>query len=115
MALAEPPYRVAEHTVDEVNWRIEEEMRERLRHYALYPEKIDQRLQELDEEWDIERTLEANAASLSLVGLTLGLAVNRKFLLFPVAISAFLLQHAIQGWCPQSPYFAAWEYVPNGR
>lgn len=105
MALAETPYRVAEHTAEEVNWRIEEEMRERLRHYALYPEGIDQRLQELDEEWDIERTLEANAASFSLAGLALGLAVSRKFLMLPVAVSAFLLQHAIQGWCPPVPLF----------
>ncbi|QBQ54076.1 DUF2892 domain-containing protein [Nitrosococcus wardiae] len=105
MAWAETPYRVTEHTAEKINWRIEEEMRERLNHYALYPEGINQRLQELDEEWDIERTLEANAASFSLAGLTLGLAVNRKFLLLPLAVSAFLLQHAIQGWCPPLPLF----------
>lgn len=105
MALIETPYRVPKHTAEKTNERIEEEMQERLCHYALYPQGINQRLQELDQEWDIERTLEANAASFSLAGLTLGMTVNRKFLLLPMAISIFLLRHAIQGWCPPLPLF----------
>jgi hypothetical protein len=39
----------------------------------LGPSQISQRLQELDEEWDIERAIEANAAAISLFGLTCGL------------------------------------------
>jgi hypothetical protein len=100
MGLIETPYRVPKNTAEKINWRIEEEMHERLRHYALDPQGIDQRLQELDQEWDIERTLEANAASL-----TLGIMANRKFLLLPITISVFLLQHAIQGWCPPLSLF----------
>jgi hypothetical protein len=66
---------------------------------------IDRRLVELDREWDIERTLEANAAVASLVGLTLGATVNRKWFLFPAVVAGFLLQHAVQGWCPPVPVF----------
>lgn len=69
------------------------------------PEAIARRLAELDREWDIERTLEANAATASLVGLTLGATVDRKFFLFPAVVAGFLLQHALQGWCPPVPIF----------
>jgi len=64
---------------------------------------IDERIRELQREWDIERTLEANAASVSVLGLVLGLTVDRRFLLLPAAVGAFLLQHALQGWCPPLP------------
>ena len=66
---------------------------------------IDCRLAELDETWDIERTLEANAATVSLVGLTLGATVDRKWFIFPAFVAGFLLQHAAQGWCPPLPIF----------
>ena len=67
------------------------------------PRFIDDRIQQLQREWDIERTLEANAASLSLAGIVLGATVDRRFLLLPAAIAFFLLQHALQGWCPPLP------------
>jgi hypothetical protein len=67
------------------------------------PVFIDDRIIQLQREWDIERTLEANAASISLVGLGLGMFVDRRFLLLPAAVAAFLLQHALQGWCPPLP------------
>jgi len=67
------------------------------------PVFIDERISQLKREWDIERTLEANAASVSLVGLGLGLFVDRRFFLLPAAVAAFLLQHALQGWCPPLP------------
>lgn len=63
------------------------------------------RLTELDNEWDIERTLEANAASAVLIGLALGTFVDKRFYLLPAAVGAFLLQHALQGWCPPLPIF----------
>jgi len=67
------------------------------------PVFIDERIRQLKHEWDIERTLEANAASFSLVGLGLGLFVDRRFLVLPAAVAVFLLQHALEGWCPPIP------------
>lgn len=64
---------------------------------------INRRLRELDEEWDVERTIEANASSIILAGLGLGTFVDRRFYLLPAAVAGFLLQHAIQGWCPPIP------------
>lgn len=66
---------------------------------------IAQRLDELDHEWDIERTLEANAATVSLIGVILGATVDRRFFYLPGLVGGFLLQHAIQGWCPPVPLF----------
>jgi hypothetical protein len=97
--------RVPAHTAPHVNRRIEQEIEASVAYFAEHPEEIDDRLDELDREWDIERTLEANAASFSLLGLTLGLTLDRRWLALPVGVAAFLLQHAVQGWCPPVPVF----------
>lgn len=52
-----------------------------------------------------ERTLEANASAIALIGLALGAFVNKKFLILPGIVAGFLLQHALQGWCPPLPVF----------
>ena len=53
----------------------------------------------------MERVLETNASALALGGVLLGLLVNKKFFLIPCFVLPFLLQHAIQGWCPPVPMF----------
>lgn len=70
---------------------------------AGHPSRIAARLSELDREWDIERAIEANAASLALAGLVLGISHDRRWLALPAVVSSFLLQHAVQGWCPPVP------------
>ena len=64
---------------------------------------ITRRLAELDQEWDIERMLETNAATATLIGMTLGITVSKKWFVLPAVIAGFLLQHAVQGWCPPLP------------
>ena len=76
-----------------------------MRYHATHPERIGERLRELDAEWDIERTLAANAATLALTGSLLGAFVNKRWLALPVVVTGFLLQHALQGWCPPLPLF----------
>jgi hypothetical protein len=95
--------RVTKHTPSEVNRRIAEETYRRLEAIGDSPRRIRARLAELDREWDIERAIEANAAVLALSGSVLGLTVHRGFLALPIAVTAFLLQHAVQGWCPPVP------------
>lgn len=103
--------RVPEHTAEHVNERIRRQTEERVAHCsAAGPAAIDARLAELDREWDIERMLEANAATASLVGLTLGATVNRKWFALPAVVAGFLLQHALQGWCPPLPVFRRWGF-----
>ena len=96
-------HRVTEQTAREVNQRIRRETEERIAHLAARPHEIGARLAALDREWDVERTLEANAATLAFAGVVLGTAADRRWLLLPAAVTAFLLQHAIQGWCPPLP------------
>ena len=97
---------VHENTADWVNDEIRRRTEESIAwHAAAGPEAIDRRLEELDREWDIERILEVNAATVALMGLGLGTFVDRRFYLLPAVVAGFLLQHAIQGWCPPVPVF----------
>jgi hypothetical protein len=64
---------------------------------------ISKRIEELEREWDIERLLETNASALILTGAILGLTVSKKWLLLSGGVAGFLLQHAIEGWCPPIP------------
>jgi hypothetical protein len=95
--------RVRQNTADDVNKRIDEQIERNVRYYSEHREEIDRRLRELDEEWDIERMIEANAATLALSGTVLGVFGDKRFLLLPALVAAFLLQHAVQGWCPPVP------------
>jgi len=95
--------RVRRSTADRVNRRIEDRIERDVTFFAEHPDRIDQRLRELEQEWDTERVLEANAATLALGGTVLGILEDRRFLALPVVVTAFLLQHALQGWCPPVP------------
>lgn len=95
--------RVPAHTAEHVNERIHHVTEAHIAHYTRHPEQIDQRLKELDEEWDIERTLETNAATVGLGGTILGALVSRWWLIVPAVVTGFLLQHGVQGWCPPMP------------
>lgn len=98
--------RVPQHTAEQVNAEIRRQTDENVRRTAAGGrEAIQHRLQELDYEWDVERTLEANAATAVLVGAALGALVDRRFYALPAVVGAFLLQHAVQGWCPPLPIF----------
>jgi hypothetical protein len=96
--------RVETNTRESINrrnrWRLRENVE---RCSALGPAAIDERIAALEREWDIERALEANAATAALIGLGLGAFVDRRWFALPGVVAAFLLQHAVQGWCPPVP------------
>ncbi len=96
--------RVRRSTSDRINERIDEEIADSIRHYrTAIPAAVEARIGELDREWDIERVLELNAALVALTGAVLAGTVHRKWLILPGIVTAFLAQHAIQGWCPPLP------------
>lgn len=96
--------RVTEHTSEHINARIRQQTEANVQKYGGGDtEALDRRLEELQREWDIERALEANAATLTLFGAALALGVHRRFALLPLIVGGFLLQHALQGWCPPLP------------
>ncbi len=103
-----PSDHVREVSPVSTNERIDREMRQNLRHYAkASPEDIRKRIAELDKEWDVERTLELNASAIAFTGVILAATVNKKWLILPGIVTAFLAQHAIQGWCPPLPVIRA--------
>lgn len=97
--------RVPEHTSPRVNERIQQRTLRDIREYHGRPDLVAARLRELDREWDIERTLQTNFAAVVLVSAALGAFVDRRWLLLGGAACAFMLEHAIQGWCPPLPVF----------
>jgi hypothetical protein len=96
---------ISDASPDAADRRIREELEVSVRHHAARPDRIPARLEELDAEWDIERTLITNASTLMLTGLALGTFGDRRWLALPAVVGTFLLQHGIQGWCPPLPLF----------
>ena len=95
--------RVSANTSRSVNRQMQDEVAASVRWHAAHPEGIDRRLRQLDQEWDTERMLEANAATLAFAGVALGATVDKRWLALPALVTAFLFQHAVQGWCPPLP------------
>lgn len=98
--------RVRANTPREINEAIDTEIAATVRFYVDKTDyEISKRIEDLDHEWDIERYIEANAAIFSFIGVVLGLKKNRNWFILTVLVSIFLLQHAVQGWCPPVSVF----------
>jgi frataxin-like iron-binding protein CyaY len=98
--------RVRLHTSPEINKRIDADIDWTIQRYTgSSPEEITQRIDELDREWDIERALETNAATVALLGLVLSRSGSRKWMWLAAGVAGFLMQHAVQGWCPPITIF----------
>jgi hypothetical protein len=98
--IAETTSRVTKHTPEHLNRKIIDKTIKNILTHGISGPQIEDRLKELDREWDMERMLEANASTLVVVGILLGAFVSGWFYLISFFVGAFLLQHAIQGWCP---------------
>jgi len=96
------PQHTAAHVNREIRYRTEQSI---ARCAAAGRVSINNRLEELDEEWDIDRTLETAAASSFLLTLLFGASAGRFWFLIAVVIAVFLLLHAVQGWCPPVALF----------
>jgi hypothetical protein len=98
--------RVRESTSPSVQQDLDRDLVEAVRRHAARAletrdvSALTDRIAELDEEWDVERLLEANASTLALAGTVLGATRHRRWLWLPGLVTVFLLQHALQGWCP---------------
>jgi len=97
--------RVPEHTPRQVNEQIRRRTEANVLRFSQDPAGLDHRLRELDKEWDIERTLQTNFASIVLLGIGLGTTIHRRWLALPAVAAGFMVQHALQGWCPPMPVF----------
>jgi hypothetical protein len=100
------PDRVRATTSDEINRLIDRRISDSIAHYSGKSKaEISSRIDELEREWDMERLLETNASALAIIGIFLGVARSKKWLLLPSIVLPFLFQHAVQGWCPPVPMF----------
>lgn len=98
--------RIKFHTNEQVSNKIKKQTLDNISNYAhKNKEQINNRIKELDAEWDIERVLETNASSAIILSTVLGLTVNKKWFVATGVVGGFLLQHAIQGWCPPVEVF----------
>jgi hypothetical protein len=96
--------RVRANTSPKINEAIDREIAATVRFYAGKTDyEISKRIEELDNEWDIGRHVEARAAVISIIGLVLGLNRGKKWFLLPLIATTFLLQYAVQGWAPPIP------------
>lgn len=107
--------RVTSNTRQELNEKIWAEMEQRIIFYAQHTELIQQRLQELDREWDVERLIETEGPSMTLMGILLSITGGRKWLLLPLFAQSMMLTHAIQGFYPLLPLFRAMGFRTQGE
>lgn len=96
--------RVRARTSPEINEAIDREIAASVRFYAGKTHyEISKRIEELDNEWDIGRFIEFRAGVVSVIGVVLGFKKSKKWFILPLIAGTFLLQYAIQGWCPPVP------------
>jgi hypothetical protein len=99
--------RVRANTWLPVNDRLDRDAQLRMREAAesASTDDITRRITQLDYEWDFDRTVETEASLMGLLGLALGLTVDRRFLAVPAVVSTMLVLHATHGWYPLLPLF----------
>jgi hypothetical protein len=92
-------------TVEGLAREFQSETEARLSYYSAHPEEIEQRLRELDEEWDIDRATEIEAAGTILTGAVLGMTLSKKWFLLCAFSSAMMLMRTFTGVYPMLPLF----------
>jgi hypothetical protein len=106
--LITPALEKARMIKEKVKENIEGKTSSNLVHYANETEAvIKQRIEALDNEWDMDRMLQLNASVFSIAGIALGARVHKNWFILPGVIAGFLALHAVKGWCPPVPLFKA--------
>src|SRR5436309_1670034 len=94
--------RVRAHTARRVNEEIDREAERRVVRAAGASEAVlSRRIDELNQEWDMERWLETNASALAFTGTILGLLVNKKFSQFHALYFRFCFSMRCKAGAPQ--------------
>jgi len=94
--------RVRRFTPPEILRKIDEQIEHNVAYYASQPDEvIEERIQELKEEWSINRYLQANVAAVGLFGAVMGLVVSKKWALLTIGAFSFFLFHGLRGWDPR--------------
>lgn len=104
--ITETARRVPDNTDPDVAARLDRKAEEMVTGSAAAgPHSIEARLKDLDREWDVERVIQAEAATMALAGLALGAKSDRRFFAMPGVVAGMMLLHALHGWYPLLPVF----------
>lgn len=96
--------RLTRHTPNRVNAVITDRIRDNVARYAsATPALLDQRLCDLDHEWDVERLTGAASGVILLASVALVWFLGQGWLVLPAIIGVCLLLHAVVGWTPALP------------
>lgn len=97
--------RARRHTARTVLRRIDDDTVDHLAAVQEDPLSTERRLAELDREWDLDRTIECEAAAMGLAGLALGAFVRPAFLALPAMVGAGVFLFGTLGLYPLLPIF----------
>ncbi len=97
--------RIALNTNTATNANIKNSTLRRINIYKNSSDKIlSDNIDKLNSEWDMDRIIEVRAASVVLASTIIGLTTNKKYwFMLSGTAGLFLMQHALQGWCPSAP------------
>ena len=99
---ADTANRVADKTPQHVKDRIQYNTEASLLHFAQRLDDVEMRLNQLKEEWDIERALQTWAGFMISSTLLLGL-FKKRWRLVSMLAAGFLVMHSVNGWRPPVP------------
>jgi tetrahydromethanopterin S-methyltransferase subunit G len=88
--------------VGDADERIRRQLQVNVAYYARRLDRIEERLKDLESEWNIERTVAVGAGVATLVGLVFGL-FRKKWALLPAAAAAVLIGQAADCDCCAQP------------
>jgi hypothetical protein len=98
--------RIRAKSSDEINRRIDQFTEDNIRYYATQPEfEITQRINLLEDEWDVDRLIQAWISGTGLTSIFLGTVWSKKWWILTAASLGFLGNHAVNGWCPSANVF----------
>jgi hypothetical protein len=93
--------RIRQATDLRLQTKIDTELIGRVACYLNAPEPLlKSHLSDLEREWSIERALALQSSATALTGIMLGALGRKRWYVLALVTSDFLMQHAIQGWCP---------------
>ncbi len=98
--------RIRANTSEEYNARIDRFTENNTRFYATQSkEMITERIDELEEEWDVDRLVQLSVSGVGVTSMLLGVLGSKKWWLVTTAALGFLGNHAVSGWCPSAALF----------
>ncbi len=96
--------RVQANTPERVQQALDQQLQENIARCAANgPVAVQQRLEQLDREWNLERFIETEAPMMIMLGAGLGITHDKRWLALSAFAASMVLMHSFQGWYPLMP------------